>query len=652
MTNGPVNAPTSPQATNTGEKVPCPYLAKKTCHVKKLKVKITPKKSGEAPKKAGGAAGEGAEGIELEANEKINRYAMSLKGLEDRVKKGEAAEKKGEARLSGPTRSQQQTMKQGEKAAEQLSSTHSTMGRWFDKEAYALLARYDLVLETLATFPQESGQLYKTSTARVLNTVDIKVEAEAEGTCSKREHFYLTCRANSATRQQDVTAVPPPVGYSGLYDLASTAWPREVGTVELQGIHAAAVMADVKSAPTAIAGLIKLLCVGWQLVHPMDLEFVLQTCGRKEDSDFVPVYLNALVRVYRETSFTVGIRVPPFKKYEAQANLHAIPAGNVATINSTSDMGMVKHTQKTNLNTGKRHWEKKEDVSEFDVYIRLNEIEVSLNELREEVEPLVEKGKEAYEKHEEKAEKEKLKKALGKPKNPLSFAHQLAIYGRDIKKAWGQVGDILRTFFESMQRLPQCGYSFKFEMSFLEGYFEASVFTSQGKAEPGDLGKRYVPIKWKAKLAIGTTVLTLKGEASFGLLIDFKVGRVDVRVVGQIVGTIEAKVETEFAKGEDTEITLGLGGTVGGRLFAVAALETVIYTWKREIGIEAGIKIEGQVKFKAKKTEHTVKAWTLPVQWYFVAVNSYTNTSEAKLHTLYTARPLFEWSGLEAEAVH
>jgi hypothetical protein len=177
---------------------------------------------------------------------------------------------------------------------------------------------------------------------------------------------------------------------------------------------------------------------------------------------------------------------------------------------------------------------------------------------------------------------------------------------------------------------------------------------SQGSPEksnlPAEIKPRYLPTKWKYKVGLTVTIFSLTGRASFGIVVAFPVvGRIDVRVVGEITGKIELKgFEAEFAKDEDTAITVGPSGKAVGRLYATAALETCVYTWKKEIGIEAGIAVDVLMKWTAKQTDYSLSVYTLPVQWYFTAVNSRTGVSDTKMHVLFEKRPLLEAKGSHA----
>jgi len=134
-------------------------------------------------------------------------------------------------------------------------------------------------------------------------------------------------------------------------------------------------------------------------------------------------------------------------------------------------------------------------------------------------------------------------------------------------------------------------------------------------------------------------------------LIDFSiVGRAEARVVGQIAGAIEVKgFETELQRGEDATINAIVQGKLSGRLFAVAAVESWIYTTKREIGIEAGLAAEGGFKSKfgekGFELDATVKIWSMPIQWYFLAENSRTGQRDGKVHVLVEQKLWWECTG-------
>jgi hypothetical protein len=663
-------SPTSQSKSTSGDKCDCPLQTHATCHVKKLKVTTVYKDRAEYTEKTqeqmmllkpGQKPPDEVKVHTLEASLKNNRIVKAIeeagkrKQFQDQVVNGAAAAKqsvkdagsqtvaagqqavqqrslKGVEGPTGPTAQQKQQMSDGVTGVKEIS--HAALVRAWDREVYALLQRYDIVIETLASFYGDSNASYAAGAARTVNTVDIKIEVDAEGTCPCQMHDFVEIKALTNTNNQEVLTVPAPVGADGPnFNLRNATWKKKTRSITMQDVMAASIIDDVKTAANPLSGIIKLLRMGFAIVTPMELEFRLQTCGKKDRNTLDPPDLAALVRIYRETTFAVGIKVPPFKKFERKSG-----SFKTETV-TTSDWGMTKHETTKGL-------------------------EVSLTELKELIGELPEKGKNALEAIKTAAKNRgngpiatagkrtaalaQLAAMSAKSGSLLPFALGMAVTAQRIERAWKAM-DFISGLIGIMQKFPQCGFKLTVEWSFLDGLFEFSLGTAPGKtyttssAILAAANDRYVTIGWKAKLGVVATIMSAKIEASFGLLIEFPVvGRIEARVVGAITGLVEYKAEAEWVKGELPKASTGPSGKIVGRLYAVAALETCVYTWKEEIGIEAGVQIDTAIEWSTEGTKVKAKLKRLPVQWYFHAMNARTKVPDAKLYTIYEAATLWE----------
>jgi hypothetical protein len=565
---------------------------------------------------------------------------------------------------------QEKTIQDGADAKTALAVVRSTPGRWIDHEVLGLLQNYDLVLETLASFPSDAAGLYSQGAARPLNTVDIAVEAEAEGPCPLGIHLALSAKANSPTGGQCVNANPFPKGYpkpaprwlpsafsKNGYDLEQAVWPVGVKAFVLKDVHAAMLLADAKTPQNPISAIIKFLRMGFSIMNPMDLELKLTTCGKRNQLTFDPDSLTALVRVYRDVQFAVGIKVPAFIKIERTKT------DNVTTY--VKDKNEIKMTDAVGWKTGFKQQEVKiydgaankplpisteqEERKNFKIYVKLNELELDLSEIWE-------KGKAFKDvpyKDLVKLDQAKTK-GLGAALKGGGLIWGLAMLTGGTIDAWQKIKDVVGKFADIMQQSPQLGFKVTWEMSFLEGTFEAGLALGQGGPNanlPPEISQRYIPTKWKFKIGINVLLFGGKIEASFGILVVVPgVGKIEARVAGVLEGSIDLKgFEAEFCKGEDTTVSIGPTGKVVGRLYAVAAVESWIWTWKEEIGIEAGLQVDAFLKWSPKGTSHEFKVWSLPVQWYIVAVNSRSKTTGCKMHVLFESRLLLEEKSVEAQ---
>lgn len=732
MSGDGTGAPTSSNATSSGNKTTCPAQVNKVCHVKSLKVTVHPKKRDGAPdaknpmvKGQMAAAAEGQKS--LEATLTNNRIAAPAENLvkkqqfQNEVNQGLSAARqatrdaydqskqaaqqayqnrsvRGVQGPTGPTAAQKNAM--GKVAGAQVNLTAAWLQKAWDRECFELLQRYDLVLETVAGFYPDTDAAWKAGNPRMVSTVDIRVEAETEGTCPENKHLYISAQANKNTGVQFIRSSPPPIGFGATdYKLSPAAWKKGEKKIELVDIMAATIGQDTRATMNPLVAIVKVLFMGIEVLKPLDVEFALHTCGKKGTVTQDPDQLNALVRIYRETSFAFGVKIPPFKKFE-RTTIRTAPGGKILSeaeaITSRKFLEIKKaDVQKTNTshyaNPGTTT---SAEEAAFSIYFKLNDIEINLSELYDKVKDPSKRSELVYDEKDKNQvaavahagkwtgqtagamgsaagsglvlTKDAMKVGIGLGDLQSWSGVMLGAQGgvdmfrlgmlrtfQSIYAAW-KAADFIKNLLAVMERFPQCGFKIAVEWSFLEGSFEASIANAQGsnfKALSPVLQaaeQRFIPIGWKGKVSAGFTIIAGKLEASFGLLIDFSVvGRAEARIVGQISGMIEAKgFEAEFQRGEDTKIKGSIGGKLSGRLFAVAAVESWIYTTKKEIGIEAGIQGEGYVEAKFTPTgvevEKNIKLWSLPVQWYFIAENSRTGARDGKVHVLYEQKLIWQ----------
>lgn len=707
------NDPTSTSASNTGTTCNCPLKTTQTCHPKKLNVKVTPRRRGDAPSTGatkgahflsllkGTAPSKAPDVSELKADEKINRIALPISRLTDEErKKWEARAQRAQQifdaakklkKPAPPTAEQTNAIETGKKATAALADVRSFKGKWFDQEIVSLLERYDLIIETLASYPSNTDSLYAQGMGKAVNTVDIEIKGETEGVCPTCSHKLLKARSNSNTGGQVVQADVWPVGYpkkrqftvAGTrqlpsladkkladksitasqpggegYDLQEAAWKVGVDHFTLKDVSAAAILADSQGPANPLSAVIKFLKLAFSIIHPMDLEFRLLTCGKNDRKSWDPAEFSALVRIYREVTFAVGIKIPAFAKVNRDLNQSAVGSWKKDELKHTDMVGYNK-SQERQYNPAPNQplptSTTNSDIKTFQVYVKVNEVELNLTELYEKLSPIVSDARSAAQTGRANASAD----AAALKTNPLQLAGKwyptmnpafvvaLANLAKHLKEGWSKITDLMKAFNKIMESAPQLGFAMSWEFSFLEGMFEASMQLAQGKASttlPPEISQRYIPTTWKYKFAISATLFGLKWEGSFGLLVTIPVvGRIEVRVKGQIIGQVQLKIpEIELCKGEDTTVNWGVSVPVCGRLVAVAAVEGLIFTWKREIGIEAGFQIDAGIKWTTKQTESSARIWTLPVSWWFTAVNSRTKVEGTTLHVLFEPTLVFE----------
>lgn len=685
--------PTSQNKSTSGDKCDCPLQTHTTCHVKKLKVTTIYKDRGSLSSegaeklkllKSSDKPPDGATRHELEASLTNNRIvkpiqdAAKKKHYQDQVTNGQNAVKqsvkdagaqtkqavkqtidnrslKGVQGPTGPTAEQKKAMGEGVNAA--IEITHARILNVWDRKIFERLQRYDIVINTMASFYGDSNASFSQGGARSVNTVDIKIEVDAEGECPTQSHDYVTIKPLSYTGNQSVKTTPMPKGKTGgLFKLSEATWNKKTRTILLEDVMAPSIDADVNTASNPLTGIIKVLRMGFAFLDPMELELRLMTCGKKDRATLDPPDLAALIRIFRETSIAVGFKIPPFKKFEKTS------AQFKNETSTTSNLGLSKTTSTTykHPKSTRQGGTETEAIEEFDFYIKLNDVELSLNavkEMREKELPEALAGslvaiRQAFNQATNQGappsgELSKMS-AAQKANTLLPYAMGAVVIAAKIYRVW-KAADFVASLIGVMEKFPQCGFKITVEWSFLEGLFEMSLSTGSGKeyetssAILAAANKRYISSGWKGKIGIAATIISGKIEASFGLLIDFSViGRVEARVVGTLAGAVEYKAEAEFSANEGLKAASGPSGKITGRLHAVAALETWVKTWKYEIGIEAGLQLDSGIEWSGEGTKVKAKLKTMPVQWYFVAVNGRTAVEDAKLYVLYESQTVWE----------
>ncbi|MFO0553112.1 MAG: hypothetical protein U0271_32290 [Polyangiaceae bacterium] len=645
--DGSSGNPTSGTKKTGGDTNCCPAKATKLCKPKKLKVTITPKKRSDSPGsqqesgKGWAPAMKPPEPFSLEATEAINRVHGSFDKMEAAFQQSRRAFMTGK----GTDPQTAALAADGKQIVSQASG-----------QALAWLRSYDLVIETLASFLMAES--------RPANSIDIEVQGEHEGPCAMAAHPTLSITPMSDTGGQIVKASPAPKNYAADFKIGPAGWP--VGTLKfsLKDVHAASLAADVKAAPNALAAALKFISVGKEFLSPMDLSIALRSCGVRDQTKFDPAEMNALVRVYRETNFQLGIKIPARLKREWECTDKASSWNDKISVSdpamfeireATSRRGGASNTTTTTVGGPDRYKVTNEsgEIKKFEIFLKLNELEVNVTELAEKAADL----KKTYDEWKNKPKsgptfKEKAgayAALLSMSEGAFGFALGIAMLARDFKRVWQATVTAITGFFDVMKRVPQMGFSIKTEVSFLAGSIAAFTQTAQGEAS-GKLAQRYRPIKWKFGVEFGLTILELKAEVSFGILVDFPIaGRIDIRVKGEIAGAVSLKSTIVFfnADPDDKCLPIGAQGKVTGRLSANASFESWYYTFKREIGIEAGISVDLGLKLFPKKCEYSAGFSTLPVLWYFVCVDSRNKTSETKVHRLFEPTLIYEAKGLQ-----
>lgn len=544
-----------------------------------------------------------------------------------------------------------------------------------------LLQQYDLVIEALAGFPSKANEdIVKKAdpgdprnprgvakdTKTPANVADIEVETEVLGKCGYGKHARLMMKpANAPPNKVDIS--PAPVRGSTSMILAEAEWAPGVVKADLKRIVAPTFKADISGGDNAFAQLFRLIMWVWNANKSLDLELRSESCGIHSASEMGTHDLNALVRVYRDINVAIGIKVPPVKKV-TQTSERLVGIGTDSTATKRESTNLVRGTKSTVQTESYKSGFKgtavfeSADPNEFAFYVKFNELEFMLGETRDAVadqaKALNNARKNAVEKYkhwkDERARKAAIDKALKEALSDfLTLEDKLALFWDGFVAKVRAVVNAIRSALDLMKKWPQLGFKLTFEIGFLSG----DLFFGWGHApldssQPynGPLKDRYAPLLHKLHVESKITLVTFKVEASFGLMIDAgAIGRAEARVAGSLSlevtwqTMLDVIVGAGFSNGKDADgLTQQLTGTSTGNLRATLEAKVAFFSFKKEIGIESGIAVDGRIEWKFMKGEvkYSLNIRTLETGWYIYSTDLKSGRANVSTHKIFEARML------------
>jgi hypothetical protein len=536
------------------------------------------------------------------------------------------------------------------------------------RKTVELLAQYDLVIEALAGFPSkanEEGGVAK-ETKGVANMAEIEVETELLGQCGYSKHARLLMKPANAPPNK-VNVSPAPVRGSGHMALVEAEWAAGVKKAALKEIVAPTFKADIAGGDNAFAQLFRLIMWVWNANKSLDLELRAESCGIHSATEMGTHDLNALVRVYRDVNVAIGIKVPAVKKVTESSD-RRIGIGTDTTTRKRESTNLLTERKSTVTTTTTKTGFKgtavfeHADPDEFAFYVKFNELEFMLRETRDKVKEQAEAYKKAAENaHEkykgwrdERARKAAIDRAIREALSDfLTLRDKLELFWEGFVAKVRAVINAIRAALDAMKKWPQLGFKLTFEIGFLSGdlffgWGHAALDSSQ--AYNGPLKDRYAPLLHKIHVESKITLVTFKVEASFGLMIDAgAVGKAEARVAGSLSLEIAWTTALDlvlgagssYAKDADS-VSQVLAGTSTGNLRATVEARIAFFSFKKEIGIESGIVVEGKVEWKFLKGEITygLKIRSLETGWYFYSTDLKTGQANVSVHKIFDARML------------
>ena len=482
-----------------------------------------------------------------------------------------------------------------------------------EEKIVELLNTYDLVQDAIASYPCREEPHPRE---------EIEIEAKADFTgraCGKNEHPEMIVKA-SEVREQEL----PPGGL--------TIHGTEFGPKKFYSNHAAF---DAGVGGGGIMVLFEIVRAIWPLYKPKQVEIRAESCGnRPKDAGGAPnTDLLALVRIYRNDTWSIGIKIPPLGelKYEHERTSHPLTGewerstkreasggfGYAQSSDERSSSGVkgtslldqsdhshtslvgshgqrttyaneVENGNRTTTVTRQRAGEEGTKMVKEDGHARLSKIEEELKR---------HKGFSFFIKRNDRD----WTKEIGGEKADLA----LKIINGIIK-----VAEAIANIREFFAKLPQLGWKFEFKLALLEG---SMAFEWGPTLKPAPLLDRYWPVEMEFVLVFEIELINLELTLSFGIKVKALGTGIEARISGSI--GLKIPIRTEFNLNfHKPKVDFFLRPEAYGRLDAVG--KCTVFGWslvdarlsvkaalimpdgKLEIKIADGIHLKGTLRLE------------------------------------------------------
>jgi hypothetical protein len=204
------------------------------------------------------------------------------------------------------------------------------------------------------------------------------------------------------------------------------------------------------------------------------------------------------------------------------------------------------------------------------------------------------------------------------------------------------------------KKWPQAGFKITADLAFLSGdLFVGLAHFPLDSTQPyaGPLKDRYVPLLHNLHVESKLSLVKFDVEASFGLKVDGgSVGMIEARVVGSTGIELMLQIFVDLIIGPGAEngkdwdvLSEQLTAQSKSSLRATVEVKVAVFSFKREIGIETGVAIDGRIRWGFMKNEilYALKVRTLETGWYFYTTDVATSASGVSVHKIFAARDIF-----------
>ncbi|MBI4703211.1 MAG: hypothetical protein HY744_19010 [Deltaproteobacteria bacterium] len=467
-----------------------------------------------------------------------------------------------------------------------------------DKKVLRLLATYDIIIDAIAD-PQSPANPKATP-------AEVKGRAYYHGRqCPTQSHALLALTPLSHVSELKQGAIIkkqpgaselaiPPTKIFAAHSFIDSA-PGRYGPFRSEAFDA---VSDV-------FGIIKAL---WDSFHEKELELRADGCGvrAKGDAKAASKALLGLVRLYRKSKWTVGIKIPPLGAFsdERQGSLDVrgvksgsheqqTSAGLGYYQNKTSSqhsgegaLGTYQHSQEKQVGGKVSSYEQSRSVKDGSV-TRTFEEKHSGGDGRKMVDKDGAITSEDI--------KERLKRAHG---FDIVISHndtevQALEAIEKLKNRINQIVKVITDVRNLFEALPQVGWKFTFEVSVFAGQLLLE-WEPEYVAGPLAAG-RYYPVQWKLRGKIDLQIVEVKLELSFGVDIRALGTGLVLKIEGSLIvaASIAKDINLDFFKPRQV---LEVGGSASAKLAVVGYVSVLGKTIAdAELSVGGGLEFKGDL---------------------------------------------------------
>lgn len=450
------------------------------------------------------------------------------------------------------------------------------------KEVAAYLNRYDLVIDVVAGYPSKEDSSP--------DKVKIMGYADYHGsTCSRSEHPLITLRGLNTI--EELKKSPGGLKWKAKQSEPQLFWARSL-------------FWDTQQHDNKLGAIFDIITSLWPGAHQKLIEVAAVGCGRRAPGGGQPLReLAALVRIFRNDTWSIVLKLPPLGKYSHErAATRSLRTGEVERSSTTSSStvfhrNQTSATQKTTSqggvvtqreNSGSQHnggqgssyWNQRGQHEDGKPFYHSKEQNTSGT------------GRELYSTKGHQFEwllPDKIKRPSGFMLSLKRNGTEIDIAGiKEILESIVKVAELIKEGFESLKRLPQIGWKVTFSISVLEGSIEGTWGPKMIDAAVDD---RYLPVQTSFNLKINVMLISVSVEVSFGV----EAMALGTGVIIKLSGTIGCKVPLKINVVGTDPFEVKLTPSVECELKVIAYASVVgLSIVDVQVSVTGGITVDGK----------------------------------------------------------